>query len=185
MNLPKIVILFSGDGTTLESLISTLHNKEVSIVATVTNNPSAKGIEIAKKYNIPVETIDSKKYVKREEFDRDIVKVIQQYTPNLTVLAGFMRILSPVFTRQLKAINLHPSLLPRNKGTDAIKKSYTDEYDNGGVTVHWVSSKLDDGEIILQKSIKKDGLSFDEYYAKTRAIEKTALAEAVRKVLGA
>jgi len=90
-----------------------------------------------------------------------------------------MRILTPYFTDNLKAINLHPSLLPRHKGLRAIERSYEDEHKDGGVSVHFVTSELDGGEIILQKSVKKQGLTFDEYYNIIRTIEKEALKEAI------
>jgi len=94
-----------------------------------------------------------------------------------------MRILTSVFTKNIKSINLHPSLLPRHKGTNAIAKSYHDEYPEGGVSVHYVTDELDGGEIILQKEIYKDDLSFDEYYQAIKKAEKEALLEAVLKIL--
>ncbi len=182
--MKKIAVLFSGTGTNLEYILRHLHKRElVEVIVAITNNPKAKGIEIAKSFRVNVEIIPSSKFESREEFDKVLVETIKKYSPNLTVLAGFMRILTPTFTSQIKAINLHPSLLPRHKGLRAIERSFEDEFSEGGVSVHWVSEELDGGEIILQKVIKKEGLSFDEYYQKIRAIEKEALAEAVLKVL--
>jgi phosphoribosylglycinamide formyltransferase-1 len=94
-----------------------------------------------------------------------------------------MRILTPVFTNQIKSINLHPSLLPRHKGLNAIEKSYEDEHTHGGVSVHYVTSELDGGEVILQKEIAKESLDFEVYDKKVRSIEKEALAEAIMVVL--
>ena len=149
----------------------------------LTNNPEAEGIAIARHANIPCEVIDPKHYPDREQFDTEIVRKLQQHTPELTVLAGFMRILTPVFTTQIRAINLHPSLLPRHKGLNAIEKSYQDGFEKGGVTIHYVSSDLDAGEIILQKEVSKSGLSLEAYMQKIRKIEKEALIEAIKKVL--
>ena len=149
----------------------------------LTNNPHAAGIDIAKKYDIPLTVIDSKQFDSREMYDKSVVKYLQHCQPDLTVLAGFMRILTPVFTEKIKAINLHPSLLPRHKGLHAIEKSYADTFDEGGVTVHWVSSELDGGEIILQKKIAKQGLSLEVYIQKIRKLEKEALIEAIKKTL--
>jgi phosphoribosylglycinamide formyltransferase-1 len=112
------------------------------------------------------------------------VKTLQVFNPDLTVLAGFMRILTPVFTDNVKSVNLHPSLLPRHKGLNAIEKSYKDEYPSGGVSVHYVSSELDGGEVLLQKEVSKEGLTFEEYDTKIRSIEKEVLIEAIHKVLG-
>jgi len=181
VDIKKIVVLFSGYGSTFEYLIENL--MDAKIVLGITNNPDANGIKIAKKYNIPTEIINSSNYHNREEFDEKIVDVINKHNPDLVVLAGFMRILTPVFTNNIKAVNLHPSLLPMHKGTNAIEKSFDDEYRYGGVSVHYVTSELDGGEIILQRSICKDGLSYEEYYKQIKEIEKIALREAIETIL--
>ena len=179
----KIAILFSGRGTNFASIVERLHHKELEVVVALTNNPDAGGIAVAKKYNIPLEILDSKTYGNREAFDRDLVTKLTHYNPSLTVLAGFMRILTPVFTENVKAVNLHPSLLPRHKGLNAIEKSFHDDFDTGGVSVHYVSSELDGGEIILQKEIQKEGLDLESYDARIRALEKEALSEAILKIV--
>ncbi len=181
--MKKIAVLFSGTGSNFAYIVKHLHKQEMEVVVALTNNPNAKGIEVAKKASIPLCIVDSKAYESREEFDTLVVEKLQAYSPDLTILAGFMRILTPVFTQQIKSVNLHPSLLPRHKGLKAIERSYEDEHAHGGVSVHWVSSKLDGGEIILQKEVLKEGLSFEAYDEKIRSIEKEALVEAVRIVL--
>ena len=179
----KIAVLFSGRGSNFAYIVNTLHHNGFEVVVALTNNPNAEGIRIAKEASIPLEIIDSKGYESRERFDAAVVECLEKYSPDLTVLAGFMRILTPVFTEQIKSINLHPSLLPRHKGLKAIEKSYEDEYTHGGVSVHYVTSELDGGEVILQKEVAKEGLSFETYDEKVRSIEKVALAEAIKKVL--
>jgi len=181
--MKKIAVLFSGKGSNFAHIVKSLHKDEIEVVVALTNNPNAEGITIAKEYAIPLEIIDPKSYQNREAFDEEVVSTLQQYSPDLTVLAGFMRILTPVFTDSVKSVNLHPSLLPRHKGLNAIEKSYEDEYPTGGVSIHYVSSELDGGEVILQKEVSKEGLSFEAYDEKVRSIEKEALVEAIRKVL--
>lgn len=181
--MDKIAVLFSGKGSNFAYIVEHLHGKTCEVAVALTNNPDAQGIAIAKKHHIPLEIIDSKAYEERELFDAQVVQTLEQYSPVLTVLAGFMRILTPVFTEQLKAINLHPSLLPRHKGLHAIKKSYEDTFKEGGVSVHYVSSELDGGELILQKTLLKNGLSFEAYDEKIRKMEKEALAEAITLVI--
>ena len=179
----KIAVLFSGRGSNFAHIVNTLHQKECDVVVALTNNPNAEGIKVAQAASIPLEIIDSKEYESREAFDAVVVERLEQYGPELTVLAGFMRILTPVFTEQIKSINLHPSLLPRHKGLNAIEKSYKDEYSHGGVSVHHVTSELDGGEVILQKKIAKEGLDFETYDKKVRNLEKEALTEAIKVVL--
>lgn len=181
--MKKIAVLFSGKGSNFAHIVKSLHQKEFEVVAALTNNPNAEGIEVANTNGICLEIVDARDYESREAFDEVMVRRLQKYQPDLTVLAGFMRILTPVFTEQIRSINLHPSLLPRHKGLKAIEKSYEDEYLSGGVSVHWVSSELDGGELILQKEVSKEGLNFEMYDTKIRSIEKEALVEAIRKIL--
>jgi phosphoribosylglycinamide formyltransferase-1 len=181
--MKSIAVLFSGKGTNFAHIVKTLHKKECEVVFALTNNPEAEGISIAQAYGIPYGVVEPKNFDSREDYDAVVVETLKRYTPDLTVLAGFMRILTPTFTEQVKAINLHPSLLPRHKGLNAIEKSYEDEHDEGGVSVHYVSSELDGGEVVLQKTLFKKGLTLEAYDKKIRLIEKEALTEAILKVL--
>jgi len=182
--MKKIAVLFSGKGTNFAHIVKSLHKKECEVVFALTNNPQAGGIAIAQEYGIPFEVVEPKAFESREAYDAKVVELLQAYAPDLTVLAGFMRILTPVFTDTIQAINLHPSLLPRHKGLHAIERSYEDSHAEGGVSVHYVSSELDGGEIILQKTLLKEGLSFEAYDQQIRTIEKEALVEAIEMVLG-
>ena len=183
--MKRIVVLFSGQGTNLAFILEHLHCKRVIVAAAITDNPQASGIAVAQNYGIPTEIIDKRAFDTREAFDAALVSRIQTYRPDLVVLAGFMRILTAVFTRQVRAINLHPSLLPRHKGLRAIERSFHDPYDEGGVSVHWVSEALDGGEVIIQKSIPKAGHTLASYTQAIRRLEKEALREAILKVLDA
>jgi len=181
--MKKIAILFSGKGTNFAHIVKTLHKKECEVVFALTNNHEADGIAIAQEYGIPYGVVEPKNFDSREVYDGVMVETLKRYSPDLTVLAGFMRILTPVFTENIQAINLHPSLLPRHKGLKAIEKSYADAYNEGGVSVHVVSSELDGGAVILQKRLAKKGLSLSQYDKQIRTIEKDALVEAIMKVL--
>jgi len=181
--LRRIAVLFSGTGTNLKYILEHLHGKEIEVVVALTNRPNAGGITFAQEYNIPLEIIDSTEFKNREDFDREVVHALHYYKPDLTVLAGFMRILTSEFTDNVKSINLHPSLLPLHKGLMAIERSYEDENEEGGVSVHWVTSELDGGDIILQKEIEKGSKDFETYEAEIKVIEKEALVEAIKIVL--
>jgi phosphoribosylglycinamide formyltransferase-1 len=179
----KIAVLFSGKGTNFAHIVKSLHAKECDVVFALTNNPDAEGIRVAQEHDIPYAVVEPKNFDSREAYDEVVVEMLKRYDVDLTALAGFMRILTPVFTQEIKSINLHPSLLPRHKGLKAIEKSYEDEYEEGGVSIHYVSSKLDGGEVILQKSISKKDLTFKEYDEQIRNLEKETLIEAITKVL--
>lgn len=182
--MKKIVTLFSGEGTNLANLIEKIHHKHGLITCAITNNPNAGGIAKAKTANIPVEVCDHREYETREEYDKALVEMIQEYDPDLVVLCGFMRILTPIFTTQIRSINLHPSLLPAFKGSRAIERSFESDEKVCGVSVHWVSEELDGGAIILQKSFTKNpNDTLEEFSAKIREIEHEILPLSVIQIL--
>ncbi|EOF4632692.1 formyltransferase family protein, partial [Campylobacter jejuni] len=111
--LVKLAVLFSGNGSNLENILEKLHKKTIGentyeVVLCLCNKKDAFGIQRAKKFGLDTVIVDHKAYNTREEFDTILVQKIKESGANLTVLAGFMRILSPVFTKNIKAINLHP-----------------------------------------------------------------------------
>jgi len=182
--MKKIVALFSGEGTNLANLIEKIHLKHGAIVCAITNNPEAGGIAKARAAHIPVEILDHRDYESREAYDTALVNLIGEYDPNLVVLCGFMRILTPVFTSHVRSINLHPSLLPAFKGARAIERSFESDANVCGVSVHWVTDELDGGEIILQKSFTKNSSdTLEEFSAKIREIEHEILPLSVIKIL--
>ncbi len=182
--MKKIVALFSGEGTNLANLIEKIHLKHAIITCAITNNPDAGGIAKARAAGIPVEVCDHTEYQNREEYDATLVEMIHDYNPDLVVLCGFMRILTPVFTKQIHSINLHPSLLPAFKGARAIERSYESNEKICGVSVHWVTDELDGGEIILQKSFTKNPSdNLEAFSAKIREIEHDILPLSVIKIL--
>jgi phosphoribosylglycinamide formyltransferase-1 len=188
MSIKRVAIAFSGEGSNLERLIQVLHQKtfydfQIEIVAAITNKPDAKGIDRAKKYGIPIIMIDHKLYENREAFDKKLVEEIEALAVDLVVLAGFMRILTPIFTKKIKAINIHPSLLPAHKGARALERSFNAEEKVVGVTAHFVVEEVDGGEIILQKSFDKSGMDFESFKEKMHACEHEIFPKAVVEVL--
>jgi len=182
--MKKIVALFSGEGTNLANLIEKIHLKHGAIVCAITNNPNAGGIAKARAAGIPVEILDHREYESREAYDTALVDLIREYNPDLVVLCGFMRILTPVFTSNIRSINLHPSLLPAFKGARAIERSFESDEKVCGVSVHWVTDELDGGEIIMQKSFcKSDEETLESFTLKIRAIEHEILPLSVMSLL--
>ncbi len=182
--MKKIVALFSGEGTNLANLIEKIHNQHAVIASAITNNSDAPGIAKAQKAHIPLEVLSHTDFKNRESYDAALVELIQKYSPDLVVLCGFMRILTPVFTTQIRSINLHPSLLPAFKGSRAIERSFMSDETVCGVSVHWVTDELDGGEIILQKSFTKNlNDNLEDFSAKIRAIEHEILPQSIIKIL--
>jgi len=185
MVVKKIAILFSGNGTNLQNLIEKLHNKvfddtKIEVALTISNKKDVYGIKRSQKFGIEPIVIENKAFSSREEFDKELVSVIKKQNIDLVVLAGFMRILSSVFTQNVKAINIHPSLLPLFKGANAIEESFNSDEKFGGATVHYVSEELDGGEIIIQKSFEKTlDMNIDEFEKHIHKIEYDIFPKAV------
>lgn len=189
MVIKKIAILFSGTGSNLEKLLASLHNKvfehcKIEVATTICNRPNAEGIEKSRNYGIEPVIIDHTRYESREAFDKALVEAIHNSGAELTVLAGFMRFLTPYFTEHVKAINLHPSLLPLFKGGNAIKESFDSPMKVAGISVHYVSEELDGGEIIAQRYFEKNSeMSFEDFEEKIHALEHELLPETVKNLL--
>ena len=185
-DLKQIVILFSGEGSNLLNIIEKLHESTLNVAAAITNRPTAGGIEKAKAHNIQVDVIDHTGFDSRESFDAVLLETIRRYNPDLVVMAGFMRILTPIVTDNIKAINVHPSLLPLFKGGNAIEESFLSSEPKGGISVHWVTSELDGGEIVAQASFDKNSdETLESFTQKIRDLEHTLLPEAIVQILKA
>jgi len=181
----KIVILFSGEGNNMLHIIKEVEKQDhIDVVATITNKKDAKGIEKIKPFKIPVNIINHKDYDSRESFDQDLVNRINYYKPDLVVLAGFMRILTPLFTQNIKSINLHPSMLPHFKGAKAIEQSFEYPDKPAGVSVHWVSEELDGGTVIAQKELPRiENESFESFKNRIHLLEYELLPRTVIALL--
>jgi len=166
-------------------IIKKVHKQHnIEVVATITNKKDAKGIEKLSAYKIPVQVIDNKVYDSREAFDEALVNNINYYQPDLVVLAGFMRILTPVFTQNIKSINLHPSMLPHCKGAKAIEQSFSNKDIPAGISVHWVSDELDGGNVIAQKELKRiENENFDSFKNRIHLLEYELLPNTIIKLL--
>ena len=188
MSIKRIAIAFSGEGSNMEVLIKKLHQKtfessSIEVVATITNKPQAKGIQKAKNLGIDVIIIDHSLYDSREAFDTKLVEEIKKLNVELVVLAGFMRILTPIFTSTIQSINIHPSLLPQFKGANALQRSFKSDENIVGVTTHYVVQEVDAGEIILQKSFDKRGMTFEEFQERIHSCEHQIFPQSVLKVI--
>ena len=153
----KIIVLISGNGSNLQAIIDACKSGMIggNVVGVISNKVNVFGLERAKKNNIPSEVINHNNFGTREEFDQELVKSIKSYQPDLIVLAGFMRILSPIMTSAFKnkMINIHPSLLPKYPGLKTHEQVIANNDAEHGVTIHSVSEELDGGPIIAQSKI--------------------------------
>ena len=146
-------VFISGTGTNLKSLIKFSLKKKSPIVikSVISNNSYAKGLNFAKRYKIKIKIF---KFTLKD--DQKILDFLKKNQIKLICLAGFMKILSKKFILKFagKIINIHPSLLPKYKGLNTHERVLNNKEKYSGCTVHFVSSKLDSGKIILQKKVK-------------------------------
>ena len=151
----RVVVLLSGDGSNLQALLDQSSNYQYEVVGVISNVPGAYGLERARQHKVAALELDHKIFSSRTAFDQRLVVEVNRFEPELVVLAGYMRILSPEFVEQFagRLINIHPSLLPEYKGLGTYRRVLADNKSKHGCTVHFVTPELDSGAQILQASL--------------------------------
>jgi len=152
--IPRLVVLISGSGSNLQALIDAIADGTIAatIELVISNKQEAKGLVRANRAGIATQVINHLDYGSREAFDRELMHAIDDKQPDLIVLAGFMRIFTPELTHRYEGrmLNIHPSLLPLFKGTNTHERALEAEVEQHGASVHFVSSELDGGPIVIQ-----------------------------------
>ena len=188
MNKTKIAILLSGRGLNFVAIARKVMDGTIKgdIALVASNKADARGLKKAKPLGF--ETLFIPHIGKtREAFDEEIVGELRRRSVGLVCLAGFMRILSPVFIRAfpMRIMNIHPALLPAFRGTNAWRQALDAGVKVSGATVHFVTEDLDAGPIILQKSVPvRDGDTVETLSARILRVERQIYPEAVRLFCG-
>ncbi len=150
-------MLISGGGTNLQAIIDAQVSGElpITLCAVISNKDHVGGLTRAQKHNIPSIVLDHKQFDSREAFDTRLQEIIDSQAPDIVVLAGFMRILTPEFTRHYEGrmINIHPSLLPKYQGLHTHQRAIDAGDKEHGATVHFVTAELDGGPAIIQAKV--------------------------------
>ena len=172
----KTAILISGSGTNLQAFIDAVADGSLDLELTVvfSNNPDAYGLERAELAGIPTACVQHRSYPDREAFDRSVIEELDRFEPELLILAGFMRILSPSFVSHYagKILNIHPALLPLYPGLNTHQRVLDAGDEWHGSTVHFVTEELDGGPRILQGRLAVvPGESADELQARIQTVE--------------
>lgn len=156
-NNASIVILISGRGSNMVSIVEAIKtdNLPITVSAVISNRPNAPGIEFAKQANIPTAVINHQEFESRETFDQALAAEIDKHSPNLVVLAGFMRILTSKFVEHFanRLVNIHPALLPKFKGLNTHQRAIDAGETEHGASVHIVTPELDDGPVVMQARV--------------------------------
>jgi phosphoribosylglycinamide formyltransferase 1 len=181
----NFAVFASGSGTNLQAIIDACRKKKIkgTLRMVFSDKPDALALTRARKANVPcIAWIEPRAHKTRESFDQAGVKLLRSEGIDFIVLAGYMRILSPVLVRAYKnrILNIHPSLLPAFKGAHAISEAFDYGVKVTGVTVHIVDEQMDHGPIILQAAVEvKPGDDRDSLEAKIHGIEHRIYPQAV------
>jgi phosphoribosylglycinamide formyltransferase-1 len=150
-------VLISGGGTNLQAIIDAIEAKrlDAQIRVVISNRESAHGLVRAKNHGIPTEVLDHRKFSSREAYDEALVAILRGRGVELVVLAGFMRLLSPVLVKAYpnRIMNIHPALLPAFPGLHGQKQAADYGVRFAGCTVHFVNEECDHGPIIIQAAV--------------------------------
>lgn len=156
-SLCRLVVLISGNGSNLQAILDATQRNDypARVIAVISNKANAYGLQRAKNAGIPIEIIEHASYASREDYDQALMQSIDQYQPDLVILAGFMRILTDDFVLHYtgRMFNIHPSLLPKYKGLNTHQRVLDAGEKQHGASVHFVTPTLDDGPVILQSAV--------------------------------
>lgn len=185
LTMKNIVILISGRGSNMEALLRAQAAGElpVKIAAVISNRPDAKGLETAANAGIATRVVDHKQYDSRDAFDTALADCIDTFSPDLVVLAGFMRILTEGFVNRYlgRLLNIHPSLLPSFPGLHTHQRAIDEGIRIHGCTVHFVTPALDHGPVVIQAAVPVlDGDDEAALAARVLAQEHRVYPQAVR-----
>ena len=179
--MKNIVILISGRGSNMQAIVNTAI-PNAKVVAVLSNNPNAAGLAWAAERGITTAALNHKDFANRMDFDHAMMQLIDKYAPDLVVLAGFMRILTPEFCAHYenRCINIHPSLLPSFTGLHTHQRALDEGCRISGCTIHFVTEVLDNGAIIAQGVVPiLDNDTADDIAARVLKVEHQLLPQAV------
>ena len=154
----KAVVLISGNGSNLQSIINHADRIDLQISAVISNNKKAFGLKRAKSANIDTYFLDPEIFNTSYSFDNELISIIDRLGVELVILAGYMKILSSLFVYHFygKILNIHPSLLPKYPGLNTHQRAIKASDKLHGASVHFVTEKLDGGPIICQEVVNID-----------------------------
>lgn len=155
--MKSIVVLISGSGSNLQAILAACKTGFIAgrVSAVISNKADVFGLTRATDADVPALVLDHKQYVDRASYDTALCQLIDQHQPDLVVLAGFMRILTPEFVAHYsgRLLNIHPSLLPKYQGLNTHQRAIDAGDTVHGCSVHFVTAELDGGPVVLQAKV--------------------------------
>ncbi|WP_426416519.1 phosphoribosylglycinamide formyltransferase [Aestuariirhabdus sp. LZHN29] len=163
----KTVVIISGSGSNLQALIDRAQEIGIEISGVISNRADAFGLQRAQRAGIATALVDHRQFDSRETFDASLAEAIDGMHAELVILAGFMRILTPEFTRRYEGrmLNIHPSLLPKYRGLHTHKRALEAGDQWHGATVHFVTEELDGGATVIQAPVAINASDSEETLA--------------------
>ncbi len=153
----RFVVLISGNGSNLQALIDACASGRIKgqLVGVLSNKAEAYGLVRAKQAGIPTQVLSNADFASREAYDAALIAALQCWQPDLLVMAGFMRILTPAFVQHFagRMLNIHPSLLPKYQGVKTHARAIAAGDSEHGASVHFVTEELDGGPVVLQAKV--------------------------------
>jgi len=188
VEMKRLAIFVSGNGTNMENILERVREGRIKAEAAlvVSDNPQAYALKRAEKYNVECIVVDRKRFDSKESFEAEIRRRLKRKKIDFLLLAGFMRILSPAFVKAYKGriLNIHPALLPRFAGAQAIRDAWEAKVKKTGVTVHFVDEGVDTGPVILQREVSiEENESLESLEKKIHDVEYEIYPEAINLVL--
>jgi phosphoribosylglycinamide formyltransferase-1 len=183
----QIAVFASGEGTNFEAIVSACNRGELDarVALLVCDKPQAAVVEKAKKLGIDTFVFTPKAYNSKQEYEQEIVQMLDSRAVELVCLAGYMRIVGQTLLSAYggRIINIHPSLLPAFAGARAVEQAIEYGVKVFGITIHWVDNTLDGGKIIAQQAFNYDGCDAEEVHRIGQQIEHKMYVETIKKLL--
>ncbi len=183
----RIAVFASGKGTNFEAIATACSRGEIpaDVVLLVCDKPQAEVVEKAARLGIECFAFSAKEYSSKEEYEQQIVELLNSHGVELVCLAGYMRIVGSVLLEAYggRIINIHPSLLPAFAGARAVEQAIEYGVKVFGITIHWVDNTLDGGKIIAQQAFNYEGNDAEEVHRIGQQIEHKMYVETIKKLL--
>lgn len=186
--MKRVAVFASGSGSNFEAIVQACREQSLQfeVVLLFSDKEQAYALERAKNLNIPAHTFSPKNFPDKNSYEKEIVKLLEDYEVEFIALAGYMRLVGPLLLNQYfgKIINIHPSLLPSFPGKDAIGQAIKKGVKITGVTIHYVDSGMDTGPIIAQEAVEVNETdTYETLQKKIQKIEHELYPKIIDKLL--
>lgn len=186
----RLAVLLSGRGSNFEAIADAVERGKIpdaEIVAVISDVQEAAGLERARRRSLPAHVVDRRRFASRSEHEAEVLRILDEASPDLVCLAGYMRLLSPEFVARFRGriVNIHPALLPKFPGLHAQRRALEAGETVSGCTVHFVDEGTDTGPVILQRTVPVvPGDTEESLSERILEQEHRLYPEAISKVLG-